>query len=346
MTAKENALLAFHNRRPARIPTCHFLGGSWPIINMGRTLEELIGDPDATAAIFYQVNEELDSDIVMVGAGATALTIRALGGEVRFDSQGAPSIIGELIKTEADLERINVRDAIESDGIRWIRETASRLFQLAGHKRLILASGRAPFTLAGQMYGLQNLAKAIYKNKTLAHRILEFTTAVSIAYFKTLNEAGVVHGSFIADPSASGDVISKRHFEEFALPYLQRVIAEVKTAQRPVMLHICGDIRDRLRLIAEAGVDSVSLDAKVNIAEAKALVGDEICLAGNVNPVDKLEFGTAADVKNAALACLEQGAGRGGFILMPGCDFGPKVSIDNLQVLTETAHQWGKGSGS
>lgn len=340
MPAIKHALTALRNLRPERIPVCHFLGGSWPIIYAGRTLEELIGDPDTTASIFYQVNEKLDSDIVVIGAGATALTIRALGGEVRFDSKGAPSIIDELIKTEDDLEHLNAADAMESEDIRWIRETADRLFRLAGNKRLILASGRAPFTLAGQMFGLEKLARAIYKNQRLAHRILEFTTAVSIAYFKPMIEAGVAHGTFIADPSASGDVISKRHYEEFALPYFKRVVAAVKKKENPIILHICGDIRDRLDVIAETGIDCVSLDAKVNIEDAKAMVGDRICLAGNVNPVHIMEFGTAADVKNAALACLEQGARNGGFILMPGCDFGPRVTMENLKVLTETAHQW------
>jgi uroporphyrinogen decarboxylase len=337
--AKEQAIRAFHNQKPDRVPVCAFLGGSWPLIYRGYSLREVIGDPDTTAQVFYEVNDELDADIVTVGAGATALTIRALGGEVRFDDKGAPSIVSELVTSEDELNRLNLAAALESDDLHWIRETAQRLFQLAGDQRLILASGRAPFTLAGQIFGLEKLAKAMYKNKSFVHRLLEFTTQVSIGYFQPMLEAGTVHGAFIADPSASGDVISKRHFEEFAAPYLQQVVNVVKHYNRPVMLHICGDITDRLDLVAGA-VDCISLDSKVNITKAKTLVGHEICLAGNVDPVSALEFGTAETVQNEAGKCLEQGAGTGGFILMPGCDFGSQVTIANLQALVQTGHQW------
>ncbi len=343
MLPLEHALKAFQNQIPERIPVCHFLGGSWPVLYKGSTLEELIGDPERTAQVFYQVNEEVDADIIMVGTGSTAMIIRSLGGEVRFEGKGAPSIMGELIKSEGDLENIiDIATAFKSSDIQWILETAQCLFNLAGRNRLILASGRAPFTLAGQMYGLEKLAKAIYKNPGFVHHLLEFTTRVSIAFFMSMVENGFVHGAFIADPSASGDVISKRHFEEFSLPYFIRVVAELKKSQAPIMLHICGDIYDRLPSIADTGIDCLSLDTKVNIAIAKQVVGDRICLAGNIDPVTVLEFGTPKDVVDSAKRCLEQGARNNGFVLMPGCDFGPKVTLENLKVLTKTAHQWKK----
>ena len=56
-------------------------GGSWPIINSGLTLESIIGDVRRTAKAFYEVNERINADIIMVGVGSTALLIKALGGK-------------------------------------------------------------------------------------------------------------------------------------------------------------------------------------------------------------------------------------------------------------------------
>lgn len=339
-TSKDRVIRAFKGEKPDRVPVGIFLGGSWPIIKSGLTLQELIGDPVKSAKVFHDVNEELDADLLMVGTGATALLIRALGGEVRFNSKGAPDILAELIRSEADLDRLDIDAALNDPAIQWIRDTARELFALAGERRLILASGRAPFTLAGQLYGVEPLAKAMYKNKDFARRLLEFTTRLSISYFLPMVKSGFVHGAFIADPTASGDVISGRHFAEFVLPYMERVVRAVKDAGGLTMVHICGDITDRLHLLPETGVDNVSVDTKVNISRAKELIGDKISLSGNVDPVGVLEFGSETDVRQAATACLQQGAGDGGFILLPGCDLAAGVSVENIRAFVETGYRW------
>jgi uroporphyrinogen decarboxylase len=184
---------------------------------------------------------------------------------------------------------------------------------------------------------MENFLKSLYKNRNFAHKLLEFTTGLSISYFKAMED--FVHGIFIADPVASGDVISKKHFIEFVFPYLKRVIREVKSVKKPTMLHICGDISDRLHLIPDTGADSLSLDAKVNIADAKSILGNKVCIAGNVDPVHILQFGSKNDVYNAAYQCMEQGAKNGGFILLPGCDLAADVPEENIKALVDSAHR-------
>lgn len=336
-TSKEILDKAFRLKPQEEIPVGIFLGGSWPIIHSGLTLEGLIGQAEKTAKVFHQVNEKLDGDLIMVGTGATALLINALGGEIKFKDNGAPAVIGELIKTENDLSRLKVSDAIQHPAVRWLFETARHLSRLAGRERLILASCRAPFTLAAQLYGLENFSRDLYKKRTFAHDLLEFTTELSIAYFQQMIDEGEVHGVCIADPTASGDVISTRHFKEFVIPYLTRVVKVVKDKGKPVILHICGDITDRLSLIPETGVDCISLDTKVNLANAKNSVGDQICIAGNVDPVNILQFGTRTEVEDAVKLCISQSRDTGGFILLPGCDLDAGVSEENIKAFVDAA---------
>lgn len=338
--SKEIAERAFRREKTERIPVGIFLGGSWPIIHSDLTLEGLIGDPVKTAKVFAEVNERLGADIIMTGTGATALIIKALGGEVRFDAKGAPQIVSELIKKEEDLEDLKVSTATNDPALVWLRDTARELIARSGEKNLILASGRAPFTLAAQLYGLENFLKALYKNQSFARKLLEFTTALSTDYFIRMIKEGKVHGAFIADPTASGDVISKSHFEEFVLPYTKRVVKAVKDLNKPVMLHICGDIGDRLHLIAETGIDSLSLDTKVDIGKAVDIIGTKVSIAGNVDPVGVLEFGSREEILQAAWECLEKGTQKGGFILMPGCDLATGVSEENIKAFTLSTRMW------
>lgn len=340
MLPKQAVITALQGGKPERVPVGTFLGGSWPIHKVGMTLEELIGDPEKTAQIFYEVNEQLDADFLTIGTGSTALIIKALGGEIKFSQLGAPEIVSELIKVESDLDRLSAESILNDPAIIWIGDSARHLFTLCGEHRFIFLSGRAPFTLASQMFGLENLCRCLYKNSALAHRILAFATSVSTAFYKSILEQGFVHGAMIADPSSSGDLISRKHFEEFALPYLRRVVKEVKELGAPVLLHICGDIHDRLDLIPTSGVDCLSLDSKVSLASARKILANRICLGGNVNPVEILHFGTEEEVQRAAADCLQAAAGDGGFILMPGCDLASQVPITNILALIEAGHNW------
>jgi uroporphyrinogen decarboxylase len=338
--SKEVVLKSFKREKTEYVPVGAFLGGSWPIINSGLTLESLIGDVQRTAQAFYEVNERINADILMVGVGSTALLIKALGGEVRFDNKGAPQIISELIKNEDDLSQLSISKAFNAPQVLWLRDVAKEVLRLSEEKRLILASGRAPFTLATQLFGLEKFSKAIYKNPELVHKILEFTTELSLSYFKFMIEEGNVHGAFIADPSASGDVISKKHFEKFVLPYLEKVVQGIKEHKKPVLLHICGDITDRLSLIASSGIDSLSIDTKVDLAKAMEIIGDEISVAWNVDPVNVLEFGTEEDVISATSQCISKGTTKRGFILLPGCDLAGDVPEHNIKTFIDTAHRW------
>ncbi|OPY58378.1 MAG: Uroporphyrinogen decarboxylase [Pelotomaculum sp. PtaU1.Bin035] len=339
MTPKERVKKAFERKPHDLTPVGVFLGGSWPVIHSGLTLDALIGKARETAKIFFEVNELLNADLIMVGTGATALTIRALGGEIRFNPVGAPEITRELIEHESSLPKLWKMEFWNDQAVMWLVQTAKEVISMTQNQRMVLASGRAPFTLATQMYGLEKTCRAIYKNKVFIKELLEFTTHVSICYFKEMLGKGLVNGVFIADPTASGDVISVKHFKEFVIPYLRKVVKVVKDMGKPVMLHICGDITDRLALIPDTGVDCISVDSKVDLKKALDIVGDKVCIAGNVNPVDILQFGTTEEVAKASLDCQKQADGRNGFVLLPGCDLASSVPLENIVAFVKAGHQ-------
>jgi uroporphyrinogen decarboxylase len=337
-TPKENVIQSFRGEKPARVPVGICLGGSWPFIQAGVTLQSLIGDPVQAAKIFYEIHEGLDADLLITGAGSTALLIRALGGQVAFTAKGAPEILAPLITAESDLDRLDMETVFDDPGVKWLRDTAAELLCLAGEQRLVLASGRAPFTLATQLFGLENFARALYKNQDFILRLLEFTTLLSSSFFRFMSD--FVDGAFIADPTASGDVISKRHFANYALPYLKRVAGSVKNSNGLVMVHICGDISDRLDLFANTAIDNLSLDKKVDLVSARKTLDRRVSMSGNVDPVEILEFGTEEEVRRATLECLQDGAMKGGFVLLPGCDPSARVPANNIRSFVETGHEW------
>ena len=330
----------FHLEKPERIPAGFCLGGSWPIFTEGRTLYELLSDAEEAADIFYRVNDRLDADFVTVGTGATAFLIEALGAEIRYSGNGAPEIISLIVNKEEDIDKLDIGKALQAPKIQWLKAVAKGVVERNNGKRSIFVSGRAPFTLAGQLFGLENLSKALYKNKALVEKLLNFTTDLSVAYYEEMLKVDGIDGIFIADPSASGDVVSARHFEAVVLPYLTKVLFRLKSYNKLSVLHICGNITDRLHLIPQTGIQMISLDSKVDLAKAKEIIGGKIGLAGNVNPVSVLEDQEPKEVYAVTTSCLEHAAADGGFLLLPGCDISAKVPEHNVSAMIEATHQW------
>ena len=336
--AHDNALQALLRQPVSRVPVGISLGGSWPVHQQQRTLHDIIGEAEETARIYHEVHTQLDADIIMPGAGATALIARALGSEVVFDRKGAPQIVTGVLEAQSDLDALDPRKVWEDDAVQYLFESVRLLAGQNRGTRLILPSGRAPFTIVGQLLGLERLSRALYRDPLFVHEALARVSEIVLGYFLRMLAIDGVDGIFIADPSASGDVISPRHFNDFAAPSLQQVITVIRQSGKVSLLHICGDITDRLTQLPDIGIDGISLDAKVDLRRAVALVGSRLCIAGNVDPVSILEFGTPAQVGDAVHRCLQAVSDAEGFILLPGCDLAYGVPWENVAAFIQAAH--------
>jgi uroporphyrinogen decarboxylase len=341
-TPRENVKNAFAGGRPERIPVGVSMGGSWPLFIEGFDLETLSANSRGNAAevaeIFYKVNDRVDSDFVTTGTGSTAFLLEALGGGIRFAPSGEPIILTPPIDEETALDDLDAERILTSDKIRWLRDITEETIKINQGKRSIFISARAPFTLAGQMYGIERFSKAIYKNRALVERLLAFATDVSALFYEFVLEVGGVDGVFIADPNASGDLISRKHYEDFALPYFKEVLRRLRPKGKLSLLHICGSIEDRLDLIAESGVQMISIDSKVDLRGARDILQGRIGLAGNVDPVAILESDSPESVYMAARKCIADAGEDGGFMLMPGCGISSRVPVANVTALVKAAH--------
>jgi uroporphyrinogen decarboxylase len=337
---RENVNDAFSMKKPTEIPVGVCLGGSWPFFVEHTPLKELLDDPKRAARIFYEVNERVGADFITVGTGATAFFIEALGGSIEFKTNGAPVIASILVKTEEDVDRLDIGRALSTERLKWLASVAEETVRLNAGRRSIFVSGRAPFTLASQLCGLEVFSRALYKNKKLIERILDFTSEMSAAYFEFMLETEGIDGIFIADPSASGDVLSAAHFRTVVIPRLTALSARLKRYGKPSLLHICGNITDRLDLLPAVGVDMISLDSKVDLRKAREILNGRMGVAGNVNPVSVLEEGSPEQSAAAARKCVEDAAEGGGFMLLPGCDISAKVPEENIAAFVRAAHEY------
>ena len=338
MKPKEVIFEAFDLKSTTHIPATVFGGGVWTIRHWQKQFGEMIADPRAYADMIIKTNEELRSPIVYVGSGYNNYLAAAVGGKIKERPLGAPDLEASLVKEAADEIIGTDVTIIERDPvIQNIREAARLVAKAIGDEVVVTVTAWGPFTLAGQMYGVEPMMKATLKKKDEVHKMLDFAARLVKQFYKPLVEEKVIPMLAIADPTGSGDLISDRVFRTFSLPHLQPLIGWAKEHGVYTWLHICGNTTDKLDSIAETGASCFSLDYKVNLAVAKEKIGGKIALAGNIDPVSILNQKGPEDVRAAAQACISAASAGGGFVLTSGCDLPPTIPMDNLRAMLDMA---------
>jgi uroporphyrinogen decarboxylase len=323
---------------PARVPVALLSGGTWAFRQKGLTLQDVLHQPNQAGQILVDVNKEVQSDIVWPGSGYHNIPVQFFGGEIKFRQQGNIDVVKPAFETLSAIDHIDL-DVIDHHV--WslaIRDMISQVDAQIGHSHLVGTSSWGPFTLAGQFYGVEKMLSGLYKDKAGIHALLEVITEVVYRYLSPTIARGAAILS-LAEPTASGDLISLHHFEEFVVPYLAKLIGRLKKAGALITLHICGNIQDRISLAPELGVDLLSVDYKVDLAQAAQDLKGQVALAGNLNPV-LLKECLPEELVKITRQILARAAGYNRFILMPGCDVPPAVPLKNVKTFLRTGLDW------
>jgi uroporphyrinogen decarboxylase len=340
MTPKQTIINAFEGKRTERVPVTIFGAGMWSIHTWGASFEALSTDRAKMVQMLVEMSEKLQCDIVYVGSGYNNFHAAALGGRIKFRPMGAPDLEEHLINSDEDLSKLNIADldgnAVINNVKAALRETRKKI----GEEFVVTMTAWGPFTLGARLIGEEAMMKATFKKPALVDKIIDFATSLLIHLYAPVVEDGTLEVISIADPTASGDLISRKQFERFAVPYLKKFTDWARSHKVHTLLHICGNTTDRLDLFPMTGASCISLDHKTDIARAKEVLHGKMCFGGNVNPVQVLLQGTPELVSETCRHILEAAAKDGGFVLMPGCDIPPTVPYENIQAMMKTAHDY------
>ncbi len=334
----EQTLAGLPVPRPAVGPLAvHYCAG-----RAGVSLREYTSDARVLAACVTRYFEEFLPDAVWLSAD-TWVTAQAMGAAVDFPGDDQPMAgIGEpLVQKPADIDRIPPPDP-GSQG-RWplMLDALDRLRNAIGNQAYIVACfDQYPFSLACAVMGIDRLMLALMDDRPLVDALLERCAEYAVAYGKALSDAG-------ADMLSGGDspagLLGPLRYREVAWPWEQHVIGQLKRASvKPVSLHICGNTTPLLGDLARTGADVLELDYQVNMARACTVVGPDITIWGNLDPVGVLAQGSPRQVTDAT-RCLIQSfaeAGHPRFVVSSGCTLAMETSPENLQAMFAAAREF------
>ena len=136
-------------------------------------------------------------------------------------------------------------------------------------------------------------------------------------------------------------------FRKFVQPYEKRLIEAIHGAGKFSVYHNCGFARSLYENYRELGMtvwETLSAPPRGDndIATAKAILGNDICLLGNLDQVDFLKRATPAEVAAKAREIVEAGKPGGRFIFSTSDYLEVGTPRENVAAMIEAAKEAGR----
>jgi uroporphyrinogen decarboxylase len=290
---------------------------------------EVAKTPELAAEVSLQPLRRLDVDAVIVFSDIL-IVAEAMGMPLEVP-EGGP-VLGNPIRTAAQVQALRDFDPLYET--RFVGDAIGRICGIVGAEVPVLGFAGAPWTLAcymieGRAQGDFATAKQMmYAEPQLFRKLLERIARATARYLKSQIAAGAAAVQIF--DTWAGE-LSLRDFDEFELPALEMLLGELNAGETPVILYARG-AQHLLKSLKRAGADVLSVDWRVDLAEARKTLGEEIALQGNVDPA--LLLGPQEGVRRAAREAIERTGGVG-HILNLGHGILRTTPVENARAFVE-----------
>ncbi len=269
------------------------------------------------------------------------LTIPDAMGLGLYFGEGEGPKFERPINSKADVDKIGIPDPegelqYVMNAVRTIRKA------LNGDVPLIGFSG-SPWTLAtymvegGSSKTFGKIKKMGFAEPATLHALLD-KLADSVTSYLNAQIAAGAQSVMIFD--TWGGVLSPRDYKDFSLQYMHKIVdgltRENDGRKVPVTLFTKNG-GQWLEAIAATGCDAVGLDWTIDIADARARVGDKVALQGNMDP--SMLYATPERIREEVASILA-GYGEGsGHVFNLGHGIHLDVPPENAGVFVESVHE-------
>lgn len=197
-------------------------------------------------------------------------------------------------------------------------------------QRIKMVAARGPLALATHVMGVTEFLVALKLHPAETRRFLSTTTAL----VRTWLEAQVESLQDVESVMVLDDIVgflSPKDYAEFAHPCLKEIFDAFP--QMVKILHNDTDNPASYPHLRDLGIHIFNFTHRQPLDKVRASVGPDICLMGNVSPLDVLARGSPELVRESARECLRAHPGRRSLIVSAGGGVSPGTPAANIQAL-------------
>jgi uroporphyrinogen decarboxylase len=190
-----------------------------------------------------------------------------------------------------------------------------------------IVAARGPLTIATHLMGVTEFLVALKIYPDEVKKLLEITTALSKNWLQAQAEIlDEVEGIMLLDDIVG--FLSKEDYVEFVHPYFKEIFSSFPEWIK--IYHNDNDNTAYYEFLEDLGVNIFNFSYKQNIFRVRSLVGDKVCLMGNIPPLDVLVNGNPEIVSDKTRECLRDHKSKRGIIISAGGGTAPGTPKENI----------------
>jgi uroporphyrinogen decarboxylase len=347
----ENFDAAVAMKEPEQVPVCIWSVAVWYLVQNGINVKDYYQGLDLKLNAQVACQDEYPEAIMLPGIWpdfGVAAEPSAFGCKVVWKEGEAPNARPAITEARQILSMKPVN--VQSAGLfPKVLETYDYFFRHLD-KQYIEDYGYldgmvfflGPLETAALVRGYVEFLTDLIENPKMVHTLLNIVTDTLLEWFDYLeaNVIGPMKRLIMADHFPTQ--ISAAHFEEFVFPYYKRIFDAYPNALK--LYHNEGEITRILQHIPKFGTDVFHFGT--DAGKTKDVIGDKVCLLGNLDPVRVMQDGSAETVTAEALKVLEAAAPGGGFILCAAGAYGVDTPRENIRALLESVKRYHRNGKS
>lgn len=243
---------------------------------------ELCKTPKLAAEVTLQPYEHFGMDAVIIFSDIL-IPIEAMGMHLELSEKGP--VLHDPIRSSERLSQIRVADPYQDTP--FVLDVITEVKNLVKDEVPVIGFAGAPWTMASYMVeggttkNFIELKRLRYAQPEMLHTLLEKITETVAKYLAAQLETGA---DLVQLFDTWAGELSHDDYRVFALPYLQKIVKHIRSvSDRPIILYTNGTAAI-LEDMIETGVDCLSIDWRIDLAEAKRRIAGRTAIQGNIDP--------------------------------------------------------------
>ena len=297
----------------------------------GNTYGEFASDHNVLVNSNIKTMEYFDYDMVSLISDPYRET-SAFGAPVAFIPEAVPRCEKLVVKSWEDIQNLQRPDVCKCTRT-LDRIKGAELFQ----KKLqgtvpVIGWIEGPLAEACDLAGVSQMLMQLMLDPDFCNLLLDKCMDTAKDFAKAQIEAG-------CDVIGIGDAICSQidpfTYDTFVKERHREIIAFIHENGAQTKLHICGDITHLLPSLREVGTDILDLDYGVDIAHTRSIMGKNMILMGNIEPV-LIQNATADEIERLSRELVTK-HGDERFILSAGCEITVATPHENLMAMRKAS---------
>ena len=245
--------------------------------------------------------------------------------------------IDEQTQLPAEIDPVEVASSGRGD-------LARALLSEYGDDLFPIAHVAAPLWSSYNYWGFEGMMVTIANRPDLVEYACERLMAASVRSVRAAAARGAA-GIWVED--CMTDMISSRAFARLNLPFVRRLVEEIRALGMSSIYYFCGNPAGKWEFLLGAGADALSLEEgkkgfEIDIEDVVEQARGRCTVLGNLDAIHLLEHGSEAELRTEIARQVSAGRRNGSrFIMSIGSPVTPGTTPEQVRLYCDLTHELG-----